>query len=505
MQRAEPMQRTTRCTTKRSAGWGRGAPPGLTSLAPPGRLPSAVSPARRWLLALGLGLLVACGGGGGGGGGSPPDETLAGGELTVFNTTRFAFSQRAPTLDQAGQDAFQVGDAFFSTTWTTAPSSARDGLGPLFNANGCAACHTRDGRGRPPLATGEPFVSLLFRSSVPGPTPTAPPSPVPAYGGQLQVSAILGVAPEAAPEVTYTDVPGSFGDGTPFTLARPSYTFPVLAYGPLPADVQISPRVAPQMIGLGLLASVAEADILARADDLDADGDGISGRANRVPDLVSGDPAALGRFGWKAGQPTIGQQVAAAFRDDVGITNPLFLDEACTSAQADCLAAPSGGSPEADGTILDFVTFYSHHLAVPARRAVADPEVARGRALVEAIGCTACHVPTLVTGPNPLFPALAGQVIHPWTDLLLHDLGPDLADDRPEALADGREWRTPPLWGVGLVETVNEHTRYLHDGRARNLAEAILWHGGEAEAARERFRLLAAADRAAVIRFLEDL
>jgi len=334
--------------------------------------------------------------------------------------------------------------------------------------------------------------------------PDGSPAPDPSYGGQLNPDAILGVPPEGRATVTYTEIPGTYGDGEAFSLRAPTYELTDLAFGPLDPSVQISPRAAPFLVGLGLLAAIDEADILARADPDDGDGDGISGRPNWVWDLRE-QRTVLGRFGWKANQPTLEQQIAGAFLGDIGLTSPLFPDQNCTAVQTECLEAPDGGDPEVDQLKIDEVTFYTRYLAVPARRDVDDPIVQRGEALFTAVGCAACHTPALTTGTVEDAPALSQQRIHPYTDLLVHDLGDALADGRPDFTASGHEWRTAPLWGLGLIQTVNRHMLLLHDGRARGVAEAILWHGGEAGAARESFRTLSAADRAALVRFLESL
>ena len=264
----------------------------------------------------------------------------------------------------------------------------------------------------------------------------------------------------------------------------------------------ISPRLAPQVIGMGLLEAVPAATILAQADPDDSNGDGISGRANEVPG-EDGSPT-LGRFGWKAGRATVRQQVAAAFNGDIGITSPLFPEENCPPVQTACREAPNGGTPEVTPSRLDSVDLYARTLAVPALRDATDTQVRRGFKLFEEFGCVSCHLPTLETGPSDI-EALAHQVFHPFTDLLLHDMGDGLADGRPEFGAGGREWRTPPLWGLGLLEEVNGFRFLLHDGRARTPAEAILWHGGEAQAAMEAFRDAPAEEREALLRFLESL
>ena len=432
-------------------------------------------------------------------------DALSGGEGTVFDATIAAFAQPSRNLPLSQRTDFFVGNALFNRDWVTAPSSTEgsDGLGPVFNARSCSSCHFKDGRGRPPIPPEDDSVGILFRLSIPGVAADGGPVPDPAYGGQLNQAAILRVPPEGHVVITYEELPGTYGDGEAYSLRRPHYALEDLAFGPADPDLRVSPRTAPFMIGLGLLEALDADTILAGADPDDHDGDGISGRPNYVHDVISGE-TRLGRFGWKANVPGLEQQNAGAFVGDIGMTSPLFPDQNCTAAQTACEAAPTGGDPELDQNKLDIVTFYSRHLAVPARRDVLDPDVQRGEQLFAAIGCAGCHTTTLVTGASAE-PALAGQRIHPYTDLLLHDMGEGLADDRPDFLADGRGWRTAPLWGIGLIETVNRHTLLLHDGRARGAAEAILWHDGEAAAAREQFRTLPREDREALLRFLASL
>lgn len=346
--------------------------------------------------------------------------------------------------------------------------------------------------------------SMLLRLSVPGTDAHGGPSPDPNYGGQLNPYGILGVPGEGTPRVTTSVQSGEYDDGGAYELSTPSYAIEDVAFGELAEDVMISPRTAPQMVGLGLLQAIDEADILAAADPDDEDADGISGRANWVWDEASSSEA-LGRFGWKANQPSLEQQVAGAFLGDMGITSPLFSQQNCTEAQPECLQAPDGGSPELDAEHLADVVYYSKLLAVPARRSVGEREVQRGEALFRELACSSCHTPRFQTGEIEDFPELSQQVIFPYTDLLLHDMGEELADGRPDFGADGNEWRTPPLWGIGLFEAVNDHTRYLHDGRARNLEEAVLWHAGEADASARAFRALDSEERSALLRFLESL
>jgi CxxC motif-containing protein (DUF1111 family) len=347
------------------------------------------------------------------------------------------------------------------------------------------------------------MLSMLVRLSVPGTDAHGGPLGEPAYGGQFQPRSIPGVPAEGSTVLTWAEMPGTYADGTAYSLRAPHLAFAGLAHGPMQADTMFSMRVAPPQFGLGLLEAVSEADILANADEGDLDHDGISGRANHVWDQVLG-AVALGRFGWKANQPSLRQQTAGAMLGDIGMTTSLSPDQNCTSVETECAAAANGGAPELADSTLDLLVFYGRTLAVPARRDVDDGAVLRGRALFREAGCADCHVPSFTTSTSDVA-ALSQQRIWPYTDLLLHDMGEPLADHRPDYDASGTEWRTPPLWGIGLLMTVNRHEFLLHDGRARGPEEAILWHGGEAEAAREAFRAMSAADRDALVRFLRSL
>jgi CxxC motif-containing protein (DUF1111 family) len=450
-------------------------------------------------------------------------EALPAGAATtrkLVNRDSFSHSSANLTFEEEGD--FKLGNALFRKVWVSSPAStlASDGLGPLFNARGCQNCHLKDGRGRPPEGSEENAVSMFLRLSVP-PADAAEQAlldsrgvllfPEPTYGEQLQVFAVPGLPAEGRMVIDYTEIPVTLGDGTMVSLRRPAYAIADLAYGPLADGVMLSPRVAPPMIGLGLLEAIPPEDILARADPDDRDGDGISGRPAWVTDIADGS-LALGRFGWKAGAATIRAQSASAFAGDIGISTPLvnrpYGD--CTPAQPACLALPSGeqsvrGVSEAPDPVLDLVTFYSRNLGVPRRRDTDDAAVLSGKRHFYELGCIACHTPKFVTSRAAEGDAQKFQLIWPYTDLLLHDMGEGLADHRPEGVADGYEWRTPPLWGIGLTETVSGHTLFLHDGRARNLTEAILWHGGEAQAARDGFANLPGSARNDLLAFLESL
>jgi len=435
-----------------------------------------------------------------------PHVAESGGDTSVFDATHDAYSLPAPGLSSAHRAAFFVGNSFFNQNWVGAPSSidSRDGLGPLFNARSCSGCHFKDGRGRPPAA-GESLSSLLIRISREGERGVhGAPLGDAVYGDQLQGNGLPGVPKEAEVKIDYEALAGAFPDGERYVLQKPHYRCEELGYGPLGPGISMSPRVAPAMIGLGLLEAVPEGTLLALADEQDRDHDGISGRPNRVTDVVSRQ-SAIGRFGWKAEQPSVLQQIAAAFQGDLGLSSALFPEQNDTAAQAPARAQPTGGAPEVSAEILKAITIYARVLAVPARRNHQDASVSQGEELFGSVGCAACHVPTLRTTELADLPELHAQEIHPYSDLLLHDLGPGLSDERPSFAAQGSEWRTPPLWGIGLVRKVNGHDRLLHDGRARGFQEAILWHAGEANPARTRFERLPRSERAALVAFLESL
>jgi CxxC motif-containing protein (DUF1111 family) len=434
---------------------------------------------------------------------SLPVTDQLGGATTRALTAPNAFSFQAANAPARHQRPFSFGNRLFNTNWVEAPASVKkfDGLGPLFNRVSCSGCHTKDGRGAPPATGTGPMDSMLFRISIPGTLATGAPQPVPGYGDQLSERAIADVAPEGIAKVTYTDIPGSYADGETYVLRKPAYRINAPAYGKLPADMMLSPRVAPQVIGLGLLEAVPDSTLRALADPEDKDGDGISGRLNTVWNAATSQ-RVIGRFGWKASQPDLFNQNAAAAIGDMGLTSDLHAQENCAEGQLACAAAVSGGTPEVEIGFLEKLTLYTQTLAVPAQRAAQD--VTEGSKLFRDMGCAACHMPSLQSGEHPVA-EIANQTFHPYTDLLLHDMGEALSDNRPDFDASGNEWRTPPLWGLGLVPTVNGHQFLLHDGRARGPEEAILWHGGEAEKSKEAFRTAPKPARDALVRFLNSL
>ncbi|MEQ9440599.1 MAG: di-heme oxidoredictase family protein [Cyclobacteriaceae bacterium] len=433
-------------------------------------------------------------------------EQFSGGEATISDESVNAFGHAAPNLTGNKDLLFVTGNAFFKRNWVTAPASTEDldGLGPVYNARSCSSCHELDGRGAPPLSPAEQPVALLFRLSRPSPEIAWETIPDQQYGEQLNTLAILGVEPEGEISVSYREISGAYADGEVYSLRDPIYEFKNLKYGAFASDIMISPRIAPHMVGLGLLEAIDAQTLESFADPEDVNQDGISGRINYVLDRAT-QTKTIGWLGWKANQPNVRQQVASAFQGDIGITSSLYPEQPCTSQEGDCLQAVSGGEPELTKDILDRVTLYSETLAVPQRRDWNEPDVLLGKALFHQKGCATCHISTIQTGTHSEYPEFSNQTIHPYTDLLLHDMGEGLADGRPDGEALGNEWRTPPLWGIGLIRVVSGHTFLLHDGRARNLEEAILWHGGEAETSKQAFVNLSKADRALLIKFLESL
>ncbi|RKF12837.1 thiol oxidoreductase [Alginatibacterium sediminis] len=438
---------------------------------------------------------------------------LAGGATTTVQQDHNAFSQPASNLDFSGRLEFSTGNSFFRNPWVAAPATtiARDGLGPLFNTNSCQSCHIKDGRGRAAAVGSSNAVSMLVRVSVPATNAEQEqqqlklgPLPEPNYGGQIQDQSLSGHHSEARVRIEYGTKSVDLNGSAPAKLRVPKLVVDQLGYQDMHPETLFSVRVAPPMIGLGLLESIAEEDILKNTDPLDNNKDGISGQANWVWDAKT-QQHSLGRFGWKAGQPNLNQQNAAAFSGDLGLTTSMFGSDDCRTSQTNCISAVNGGTPEVSDKILAMVEFYTQHLAVPMRRDVDSQSVMQGEKLFTQANCVACHQPSFVTQKREDRPALSEQVIYPYTDLLLHDMGDDLSDNRPEFAASGNQWRTPPLWGIGLTQSVNGHSELLHDGRARNVEEAILWHGGEAAPSQQFFRELEPKQRQQLVDFVNSL
>jgi CxxC motif-containing protein (DUF1111 family) len=430
------------------------------------------------------------------------DPLLSGGSTTVFQKGPNAFGMPLANITRASRRSHVVGNSFFNKNWVFSPSSttARDGLGPLYHARSCSGCHVRDGRGAP-TRNELPSVSLLFRLHVDGSDEGDP-----ILGQQLAVKAAPGIEPEGTVNIAYQPFREQFGDRETITLRRPIYKLQTSsAYGRTHTGTQLSPRLAQPLVGLGLLESVETKTILALADPDDKDNDGISGRTNLVLNTENGKPE-LGRFGWKSSQPSLKAQVAVAFWRDIGITSSIHPNEDLTRPQKNIIKpATSGSIPEVNDRTLNHVVTYLRTLAPPARRNLKSEAVIKGEKLFTRAGCAKCHIPMLKTGPQAPLDELQDQSIRPYTDLLLHDMGEALSDGIDKPGISGREWRTPPLWGIGLTGTVNGNTFYLHDGRARTLEEAIMWHGGEGLAAKKYYSSLTAEEREQLLQFLGSL
>ena len=417
------------------------------------------------------------------------------------------FLQPVPGLTYAQLRLFREGEKEFKVPWVVFPLlGGHWGLGPTFIANACTVCHVQAGRGR--TVDNAIIVQQLLRVSVPGQGPHGEPLPHPHYGEQIQVFGVnVGLKENLKPgeaDVYIDWMPSSvtLADGTPVELRRPKLRMENLRFGPLGEQSMTSLRNTQVIYGLGFLEAVPEStlkDIAALQKK-----QGLNGRLNYVRDDIQ-QKTVLGRFGWKANQPSIRQQIVAAFLGDMGVTSSLYMEENCPPVQTLCLAMPPGNRPELLDYNWDQMEFWHAALAPPPARNLELPQVKLGEKLFQQAGCAACHVPELRTGDYPLLPIIANTTFRAFTDLLLHDMGEDLADGRPDFLAGPRDWRTPPLWGIGLSAQVNGSTHLLHDGRARNVLEAILWHGGEAKAAKDAFSKMPLDEREALIAFVNAL
>ncbi|HTN18231.1 MAG TPA: di-heme oxidoredictase family protein [Chitinophagaceae bacterium] len=427
------------------------------------------------------------------------DERLSGGAATVFDETSNALSHALPGLNERDSRMHGLGDAGFGQTFVTDPAPNFGGIGPIFNNVSCISCHHNDGKGTP--TAGTITSSLLIRIGSGVANEHGGPTGMPGYGNQVQDMSVQGIVPEAKVSITYTDKVIVYPDGSKVALRAPAYAL-LNAYISLGA-CQLSPRLAPPVFGLGLIENIPEATIAGFAQANKSNTNGIGGHPNYVYNPAT-KRTEIGRFGLKANTSSLYVQVASAFQQDMGITNTLFPEESCYGqSQASAIYQP--GKINLPDSALNEVTFYVRSLAVPARRNVSNPVVRSGEAIFRQINCSGCHIPTMHTGVDLAFAQLSNQRIHPYTDLLLHDMGPDLADGYTDYLATGNEWKTPALWGIGLFEKTNGTPYYLHDGRARTLEEAILWHGGEAQNAKAAFMQLGVSERNALIAFLKSL
>ena len=442
-------------------------------------------------------------------------ELQPGGEMTVKRLSHNTFVALGGNVDRMKELEFWSGFSFFRDPWVVAPASTtgRDGVGPLFNTRSCITCHHDGGRGpMSPVGLHKPS-SLLIRigSTVDGVNAVDP-----NYGGQIQPRSITLLNKsvteqpqgEAMLDLQYQTIKGQYADGSSYELIKPSYTLSHFSHGPLAKDLGLSPRYAPSIYGMGLLDAISDADLLAQEDINDKNNDGISARYNRVLDRITNEPKAIGRFGFKALHPSLDQQVAAAFVGDIGITNPIFPEENCTDVQVGCKQVAKIGHPtdlEAPERVMRRVNDFSAYIGVQPARNLTDKNVQQGRGLFYQAGCNGCHTPSYTTDKNYRLPELASQKIWPYTDLALHDMGEGLSDGITEFDANGREWRTPPLWSIGMQKELSATARFLHDGRARSIEEAILWHGGEAATSQQQFIKMTKAQRDSLLSFIKAI
>ena len=465
-----------------------------------------------------------------------PQEVKQGGDTGISISSAESYSKPSSNLTASRKGHFFIGNAFFRQPWVIAPAStdSRDGLGALFNVAACQSCHVKDGRGHAPMTSDDDADSLLIRLAMPATTDEQRQQLQnsliekvvhPMYGGQLQDRGIQGVPAEARIAVQWTDKPITFADGHIETLRAPTFNLTKPGYGAFDDDLMVSPRVALPMIGLGLLEQIPDEAIKKQAvDNKNSTNGDISGKFNWVMDPQTGKHA-LGRFGWKAGQTKLITQNQSAFNEDMGLTSNIRPHESCMPTQTACMNATTGADEQGNGKppvevndeVAKFVEFYTRNLAVPHRRDADDTLVLAGKKRFYDMGCQSCHTPRYQlpkTDDDHL--EQHGQVIYPYTDLLLHDMGDDLADRtiagklpakniQVEFLANSYEWRTPALWGIGLAQTVDPQATFLHDGRARTLMEAVLWHGGEAQKQQQKVLKLDKQGRSELNAFLQSL
>ena len=439
----------------------------------------------------------------------------SGGLMSSSQSGELSFTLPYEGLSAKLGKRFIKGHEQFDEIWVLAPAPGVWGLGPTFNEANCEGCHPKNSRAQPAKDGAEIEKGNVIKLGHRGAKGEVVPSH-PWYGDQLQNRAAENRVPiEGNAQVTFEYSQFTYPDNTSVTLKRPIIRVKNLNFGDLDESTVVSMRIAPQVIGLGLLEWVSEQNLLEIAERQKKEG--LSGRPNYVIDLET-ERAVIGRFGWKAAQPNLKQQTAVAFHSDIGATTFFFPEKNCPQIQVGCRELPSaakcGGQggctgnnfrPEVLPSRLKNITTYLQALNIPERRIEDPEETLAGEILFRDSGCASCHVPTLVTGEITILKELNNMSFHPYTDLLIHDMGEQLSDHRPEGSATGQEWRTPPLWGIGLVNTISGSLGLLHDGRAASIEEAILWHGGEALSSRQKFVDLAKPERERVIKFINSL
>ena len=443
------------------------------------------------------------------------DPYLPGGETSNQVENKNSFSLSSRNLEEHMRINFLVGNALFERMWEDSSISkniAKDGLGPFFSARSCESCHINDGRGHIPLTNKEDKISVVIQISqnIAQSNDYIKNIEDDIYGGQISEFAVKDVLKEADIIIDYKYSLEMYEDGRVVELRRPIIKIDNLNYGDFNESTIFSARIAQPMIGLGLIEHISDQSLLMNEDINDTNNDGVSGKANKVWDIEN-EKLAIGRFGWKAAQPSVYQQTADAFYHDMGLSNKLYSNPFnCTSKQVECAKAISGNSEEYDdlevsNDQLDLVTFYSSQLGVPARRSINAENVKKGKEIFFALNCNSCHVESFTTGDTGSHANLNNQIIYPYSDFLLHDMGESLSDGVSEFFAQGSEWRTPPLWGIGLTSIVSDEYGYLHDGRARTIEEAILWHGGEANEIIQNYKKLKKNEVNQLLSFINSL
>jgi CxxC motif-containing protein (DUF1111 family) len=419
--------------------------------------------------------------------------------LTTRDRSKNGLSHVVANLDEGASDRFALGRSFFHVPWVQAPAAttARDGLGPLFNANSCASCHPNNGGGDALPDSGHLPRSTIVKLAQPavnrGSLPHNGFIPDPVYGQQLSINGNSRVPFEGQVEVTLKPLVRHFSDGSAITLARPEIRVSSLNYGPLSESTRLLVLRAPSLVGLGLIERIPDAQILQYQDERDTDADGISGRVNRVWSMQHQD-YRLGRYGWKANTSSVREQVSNALINDMSLTSPWYPEDNCGEQQQACLEAYRSPEPDVPMTRLQAINDYLLQLRAPV---VATDDKEQERRLFESTGCLSCHRVGYRTNN--------GVVVNPYSDFLLHDMGPELSAGSGVFKASAQEWRTPPLWGLGLAKLLNPDAGYLHDGRARTLQQAIMWHDGEAAASQREFAALDRNERDVLIKFLRSL
>lgn len=410
------------------------------------------------------------------------DISNLGGALTSQLPGHHAIQLPAPNVTDRDRFLLQIsGFSPFHQIFTK-----KEGLGPFFNNSSCGGCHVENGKGPAKFSRAASGNStMIVKVSLRGLGPDGAPRDVPGIGEQLLDHSVSGKPPVSI-SLKWIPITGEYGDGKKYTLRKPDVQF--LLKGNTRRKIAHSLRMSPALIGLGLLEAIPESTILALSDPDDINKDGISGKPQYIKEGGTGE-FKLGRFGFRASHSSVEQQSAAAAFHDMGITTTLFPE--------------AGFLPEFLQDLFISMVFYQEVPGVPPARDQDLPDVMAGKQIFQNLQCNACHIMTLKTGES-VHPELANQEIHPFTDLLLHDMGRELADKRAEYSATGSEWRTTPLWGIGATFS-NVKSLFLHDGRARTMEEAILWHGGEAASARNRFKNLAKAERMKLVAFLRSL